>query len=69
MHVFKYKMKNKSSSIHNTSYKQRKYNKLRGEIYLLTTSNVVKLKCKSVLKKHKMEDLVDPNTCMFFNLT
>ena len=37
-------MINKFSSINNASYKQKKYNELRGEIYLIIASDSVWMK-------------------------
>src|ERR1700738_9442 len=61
LHVqdFKYQMINKFSSIDNASHKQKKYNELRGEIYLITASDSVWTKWKSVFDKHKMGDLIN----------
>src|ERR1700738_1783494 len=62
-------MINKFSSIDNASHKQKKYNELRGEIYLITASDVVWGRWKSVFEKHETGDLIDPDTGMPFNQT
>ena len=67
MQLFKYQMINKFSSIDNSSHKQKKYNELRGEIYLITSSDMVWQKWKAVFEKHETGDLIDPDTCMLFN--
>src|SRR6202048_2171168 len=69
MQDFKYQMINKFSSIDNASQKQKKYNELRGEIYLITASDSVWTKWKSVFEKHEMGELIDPDTDIFFNRT
>ena len=69
MQLFKYQMINKFSSIDNASHKQKKYNELRGEIYLITASDNVWLKWKNVFEKHETGDLVDPDTGLRFNAT
>ena len=65
---FKYQMINKFSSIDNSSHKQKKYNELRGEIYLITSSNFVWTKWRSVFEKHETGELIDPDTGVIFNL-
>ena len=62
-------MINKLSSIDNTSHKHKNYNELRGKIYLITASDVVWTKWKSVFEKHETRDLIDLNTSMLFNRT
>jgi hypothetical protein len=69
MQDFKYQMINKFSSIDNASHKQKKYNELRGEIYLITASDSVWVKWKSVFEKHETGELIDPDTGIFFNQT
>ena len=69
MQDFKYQMINKFSSIDNASHKQKKYNELRGEIYLITASDSVWTKWKSVFEKHETGELIDPDTGIFFNRT
>ena len=64
---FKYQMINKFSSIDNSSHKQKKYNELRGEIYLITSCDSVWTKWKSVFERHETGDLIDPDTGVFFN--
>ena len=65
---FKYQMINKFSSIDLTSHKQKKYNELRGEIYLITASDSVWMKWRSVFEKHETGELIDPDTGVFYNL-
>ena len=69
MQDFRYQMINKFSSIDNVSHKQKKYNKLSGEIYLIIASDTVWGRWKSVFEKHEMGDLIDPDTNMLFNQT
>ena len=69
MQYFKYQMINKFSSIDNACHKQKKYNELRGEIYLITASDHVWLKWKTVFEKHETGDLIDPDTGLRFSAT
>ena len=69
MQDYKYQMRNKFSSIDNVSHKQKKYNEFRGEIYLITTSDAIWTKWKSVFEKHETGDLINPDTGMLFNRT
>ena len=69
MQDFKYQMINKFSSIDNASHKQKKYNELRGEIYLITTSDSVWARWKRVFEKHETGALIDPNTGSLYNQT
>ena len=62
-------MINKFSSIDNASHKQKKYNELRGEIYLITASASVWERWKSVFENHETGDLIDPNTKILYNQT
>jgi hypothetical protein len=64
---FKYQMINKFSSIDNASQKQKKYKELRGEIYLITSSDEVWSKWKTVFEKHEKGDLMDPDTRELFS--
>ena len=57
----------KFSSIDNASLRQKKYNELRGEIYLITSSEDVWKKWMLVFKKHENGDLIDPDTALKFN--
>ena len=66
---FKYQIINKFSLIDNASHKQKKYNELRGEIYLITASECVWGRWKSVFEKHETGDLINPDTGMPFNQT
>ena len=66
---FKYQMINKFSSINNACHKHKKYNELRGEIYLITASDSVWGKWRSVFEKYETGDLIDPDTGMLFNQT
>jgi hypothetical protein len=59
---FKYQMINKFSSIDNASHKQKKYKELRGEIYLITSSDSVWTKWKTIFELHESGGLVDPDT-------
>lgn len=59
-------MINKFSSIDNASHKQKKYQELRGEIYLITSSDFVWGKWKRVFERHETGDLIDPDTGKFF---
>ena len=61
-------MINKFSSIDNASHKQKKYNELRGETYLITSSDSVWTKWRSVFEKHEIGELIDPDTGVLFNL-
>lgn len=67
MQDFKYQMINKFSSIDNASSKQKKYNDMRGEIYLITASDSVWQKWRSVFERHEKGELIDPDTGVFFN--
>ena len=67
MQLFKYQMINKFSSIKNSSHKQKKFKELRGEIYLITASDMVWQKWKTMFVKHKTGDFIDPDTCLLFN--
>ena len=58
-------MINTFSSIDNVSHKQKKYNELRGEIYLITASDCIWMKWKSVFEKHKTGELVDLDMGIF----
>lgn len=60
-------MINKLLSIDNACYKQKKYNKLKEEMYLRNSSNAVWRKWKEVFKKYKIGDLFDLDTHMLFN--
>ena len=60
-------MINKFSSIDTASHKQKKYMELRGEIYLITSSDAVWKEWKMVFEKHERGDLIDPDTNMRFN--
>ena len=62
MQDFKYQMINKFSSIDNASHKKKKYNELRGEIYLITASDYVWIKWKSVFEEHETGELIGPDT-------
>jgi len=64
---FKYQMINKFSSIDVASLKQKNYNDMRGEIYLITSADSVWKKWKTVFEKHDHGDLIDPDTCEPFN--
>ena len=64
-----HQMINKFSSIDNASHKQKKYNELRGEIYLITASDSVWTKWKSVFDKHETGDLIDPDTGCLYSQT
>jgi hypothetical protein len=55
-------MINRFSSIDNASHKQKKYKELRGEIYLITSSDSVWTKWKTIFKLHESGGLVDPDT-------
>lgn len=69
MQDFKYQMINKFSSIDNACHKQKKYNELRGEIYLITSSDAVWGKWKEVFERHEKGDLMDPDTNLYFSGT
>ena len=60
-------MINKFSSIDNSSHRQKKYKELRGEIYLITSSDSVWGKWKKVFEKHESGGLMDPDTLLLFN--
>ena len=68
MQDFKYQMINKFSSIDNACHKQKKYNDLKGEIYLITSSDAVWTKWKEVFEKHETGDLIDPDTGNWFRV-
>ena len=59
-------MINKFSSIDNASNKQKKYNELRGEIYLITSPDSVWTKWRTVFQKHETGELMDPDTSNLF---
>ena len=60
-------MMNKFSSIDNAYLRQLKYNELRREIYLIMSSEDVWRKWRSVFKKDKNWDLINPDTSQKFN--
>lgn len=60
-------MINKFSSIDNSSHRQKKYKELRGEIYLITSSDSVWGKWRKVFEKHESGGLMDPDTLLLFN--
>jgi len=62
-------MINKFSSIDNASHKQKKYNEIRGEMYLITASDSVWAKWKSIFKKHETRDLIVPESGSLYNQT
>ncbi len=67
MQDFKYQMVNKFSSIDNSSTRPKRYNDMKGEIYLITASEPVWDKWKTVFERHERGDIIDPDTGVFFS--
>ena len=59
MQDFKYLMVNKFLSIDNAKTHQKRYNDMRGEIYLITSSEPVWQKWRTVFERHERGDIID----------
>ena len=66
MQDFKYQMINKFS-IDNASLRQKRYNNLRAEIYLITSPENIWIKWRAVFEANETGDLVDLDTDRKFN--
>ena len=59
-------MVNKFSSIDNASTRPKKYNDMKGEILLITSSEPVWEKWRTVFEKHERGEIIDPDTLEYF---
>ena len=64
---FKYQMINKFTFIDNSSLRQKQYKDLKGEIYLISASDAVWGKWRTVFEKFEAEDLIDPDTNKYYS--